>query len=153
MLLRHGDNNKCGTLKQSLNSQYALGNNQQTDDLTMMTNFMTNHKWDKIYMQVDKKTWNINKKNDKMNEETDQTGQSMMQKNGQKDPKNNQCFKCREFGHISPNCPHPDIPKDEWQINRTKSISAAQKPVIDKHIDKSFRKKAESKEQKKEKDT
>ena len=44
--LRSADTNKYGKLKQNLQSQYALGNNQFPETVTKMTDVMANHQWD-----------------------------------------------------------------------------------------------------------
>ena len=49
MMLCNGDNNKYGTLKNQLNNQYALGNNQWPNNCTLMIDVMSNHKWDEKY--------------------------------------------------------------------------------------------------------
>ena len=121
MMLRNGDHNKYGTLKTTLNNQYALGNNQWPGTCSAMTDVMTNHKWDEKYGQVDRKNREKNRQTQNQpNNDTTEEGVTLAQN------KKIRCFKCGEEGHLCPDCPLGDIPKAEWWLNKAK-MSAAQK--------------------------
>ena len=47
--LNNSDNNKYGSLKKNLQSQYALQNNQYPKTVSKMTDVLTNHQWDEKY--------------------------------------------------------------------------------------------------------
>ena len=41
-----------------------------------------------------------------------------------------QCHNCLEWGHISPNCPHPQVPWKQKALNRAKVEAAQTKEVM-----------------------
>ena len=53
--LNNSDNNKYGTLKKSLQSQYALRNDQYPRTISLTADVMTNHQWDDKYRETNKK--------------------------------------------------------------------------------------------------
>ena len=53
--LKNSDNNKYGMLKKSLQSQYALRNDQYPRTISLTADVMTNHQWDDKYRETDKK--------------------------------------------------------------------------------------------------
>ena len=53
--LRNTNSNKCGALKNNLQSQYALQNNQYPKSISKTTDVLTNHKWDDKYKLLEKK--------------------------------------------------------------------------------------------------
>jgi hypothetical protein len=119
--LKNSDQNKYGTLKKSLQSQYALGNDQYPITISKMTDVLTNHSWDNAYAIATKKRKESS--GSKTNTPTTpiidtQTEGVVLTQNEKEDKKKNAtCFCCGEKGHYSPQCPKRDETEHkDWKI-------------------------------------
>ena len=106
--LRNSDSNKYGTLKRSLQSQYALQNNQYPKTVSKVTDVLTNHQWDDSYQTQEKKIKD-NRRNSSQNNITndDTNKKSLAQTSGRNSKvkaEDVRCFCYGEKGHFSNDC-------------------------------------------------
>jgi hypothetical protein len=129
--LKNCDGNKYGSLKRSLQSQYALGNNQYPKTVSKMTDALTNHQWDDKYKAAENKKKENNNTGGKNSNDTSQDGKLLAQTVTppvEKDTSNITCFCCGEKGHYSSICEkREEIPKDKWFVIKEKDKSSDKK--------------------------
>jgi hypothetical protein len=103
--LRNSDQNKYGSLKKNLQSQFALGNDQYPATVSKVTDVLTNHSWDEAYNAASKKRRESGGDNNK-NKTTDTVPKegailAMTQEEKKKKLEQATCFCCGELGHLS----------------------------------------------------
>ena len=78
--MKNSDGNKYETLKKSLQSQYALQNNQYPKTVSKTTDVLTNHQWhDKYKLAEKQKKEKHNNNYTKKNDDGSQDGKSLTQ--------------------------------------------------------------------------
>ena len=101
--LKNSDSHKYGTLKKSLQSQYALQNNQYPKTIGKVTDVLTNHQWDDSYQTQEKKI-KENRRNSSQNNINDDTGEKSLAQtsghNSEVKAENVRCFCCGDKGHF-----------------------------------------------------
>ena len=111
LYLNSSSNKKYGQLKNNLQEQYALGNNQYPKTINTSTDILINHKWDPEHKEY------LNKKKQNKSERGKKEEEVQLQQDTKKDTSKIDCFCCGKKGHYSSNCPEKDkIPKSEWAI-------------------------------------
>ena len=120
--LAMADTSKYGTLMATLNTQNSLGNQQYPKTITEANTVLSNHKFDNVKSQNDRKGKD-NKNNEKNNDSSkgsdnqksdDDVNLSFAQLEGK-------CWCCGKAGHKSPVCRQKDkIPKEKWFVNQVK---------------------------------
>ena len=105
MYLENADEKKYGSLCKTLNTQYALGNDQFPVTIPEATNILSAYKMD----NAKDFSKNQNKFNKKKPEDT--LNISFAQMKGL-------CYCCGKHGHLSTDCRYKNKPKSEWFINQ-----------------------------------
>ena len=121
--LQGSDHTKYGELLKHLSGQYALGQDQFLKSVTMVTNILSNHKYDDAYAERLKQNKQNCEKQQNENEEDKQQLITFLQFEGK-------CWCCSKKGHQSPQCPDNNKPKRDWAINKMQQMQAAQQAII-----------------------
>jgi hypothetical protein len=124
VFLKNSDQNKYGSLKRNLQSQYALGNDQYPATVSKVTDVLTNHSWDEAYAAATKKRRESSPGKNTSTAATPGTNDTeegavlaMTKEEKEKKRKNATCFCCGEKGHLSPQCSKIDeIERKDWAI-------------------------------------
>ncbi|MEN9849167.1 MAG: hypothetical protein RL368_1907, partial [Pseudomonadota bacterium] len=104
IILENADKSKYSALKNGLENQYSLSNNQYPKTCVDMINALSNHK---VNDKLEKTQKNITK-----DSSADSPELSFAQL------ENDTCFCCGRKGHKSPRCRYNKKPKEEWAINK-----------------------------------
>ena len=112
-------------MKKSLQSQYALQNNQYLKTVSKTTDALTNHQWDDKYKLAEKQKKEKNNNNynyTKKNDDKNQDGKSLTQTT--EAVRNDiTCFCCGEKGHFSNHCKKSSTtPQENWVIKIDESL-------------------------------
>ena len=132
--LDSADKLKYGTLLNQLQQQYSLGNDQYPKELVDATNVLSNHRFDPAYKEnkeKQKKKDGSRSRNPQQQQQDDPAPTSelsMAQIRGMTFAQmQGRCYVCGSTGHRVPQCSERNTrPRQEWAINQTKDIRAAQ---------------------------
>ena len=116
LFLAGSDQTKYGSLLKGFQAQFSLGNDQYPRTLEVALDVLSSHRFDQKYSDNQRKNREHNKQNDKRNErdgkKEDGLNTSFAQQGNSNKPR--LCFVCGEPGHLSPNCKHKNLPRDQW---------------------------------------
>ena len=111
-----------------LQTQQSLNNNQYPTTVTNATNVLSNHWFDNAGKN----------KHDKVNKETDKDAKAEEEPELSFAMLEGKCYCCGKPGHRSPTCRLKDkIAKEDWAINKAKSIETEEQSHINTHKEKS----------------
>ncbi len=125
------DQSKYGSVVTGITSQYSLGNDQFPKTLEKAVDCVSNHPFDKAYKEK------MNQKK-KQQQSSKSSNSSVATPKAEANPSENQvaslnfaqletrCWCCGKKGHISPQCPLRNLPKEKWAMNQNKNVQLYQ---------------------------
>ena len=121
LMIRGSDQDKYGSLSTMFRTRYSLGEDKYSKTVTDASDVLSQHKWDKV---PDKNRNNSNrspKKDDATASASATTTETSFAQQQEKT-----CYCCGKKGHIVPQCPDKNKPREEWFMRRAENLMNAE---------------------------